>query len=52
MNSSSQQFEDVAAHYSRSGLEAEIMAALVTAGKDPDNLKPEDLAPFDEFHIR
>ncbi len=52
MNSSSQQFEGVAAHYSRTGLEAEIMAALVAAGKDPDNLKAEDLAPFDEFHIR
>lgn len=52
MNSSRQQFEGVVAHYSRAGLETEIMAALVTAGKDPDNLKAEDLAPFDEFHIR
>ena len=29
-----------------------ILAALGKAGKDIDNLKPEDLAPIDEFHVR
>ncbi|MEI6208627.1 MAG: methyltransferase domain-containing protein [Desulfuromonadales bacterium] len=52
MKTSSQGFGAVEAHYSHDGLEASILAALVAAGKDPDNLKPEDLAPFDEFHVR
>ena len=42
----------VAHHYPRPDLGAEILSALVAAGKDPDHLKPEDLAPVDEFHIR
>lgn len=47
-----QEFSSVEAHYHNQGLEADILAALVAAGKDLDHLKPEDLAPFDEFHIR
>lgn len=42
----------VAAHYGHQDLETEILAALIAAGKDLDRLKPEDLAPIDEFHIR
>ena len=45
----------VEAHYSprdRGDLAATILRALAKAGKDPDRLKPEDLAPIDEFHIR
>lgn len=47
-----QEFSRVEEHYRNDGLEADILAALTAAGKDPDSLKPEDLAPFDEFHIR
>jgi ubiquinone/menaquinone biosynthesis C-methylase UbiE len=45
----------VEAHYSprdRGDLAATILRALAKAGKDPDRLAPEDLAPIDEFHIR
>lgn len=52
MKPSGQDFYSVEAHYQHQGLEAEILAALVAAGRDPDNLKPEELAPIDEFHIR
>lgn len=52
MYNSGQEFSCVESHYDRPGLEDQILAALVAAGKDLDHLKPEDLAPFDEFHIR
>ena len=39
-------------HYARRDLDAKILDALVAAGKDPDRLRIEDLAPIDEFHIR
>ena len=39
-------------HYDREGLYETILAALTAAGKDISQLKPEDLAPIDEFHIR
>lgn len=42
----------VAAHYGQRGLATIVMEALAAAGKDLDRLKPEDLAPIDEFHIR
>ena len=35
----------VEAHYSRPDLGAAILAALQEAGKDLDNLTPDDLAP-------
>lgn len=41
----------VALHYSHGSLEATILAALKSAGKDPDRLVPADLSPVDEFHI-
>ena len=52
MESASQEFIRVEAHYQHQNLEADILAALAAAGKDLNHLKPEDLAPFDEFHIR
>ncbi len=39
-------------HYIRQDSGEAILSALAAAGKDLDNLKPEDLAPVDEFHIR
>jgi ubiquinone/menaquinone biosynthesis C-methylase UbiE len=44
--------EDIQQHYARSDLGTAILAALSEAGKDVNHLKPEDLAPVDEFHIR
>lgn len=44
--------EPVASHYAAQELETVILNALIKAGKDPERLKPEDLAPIDEFHIR
>lgn len=41
----------VEAHYSRHDLEAAILSALECDGIDCDLLKPEDLAPIDQFHI-
>ena len=41
---------DVAGHYTEGTLEQRIFAALRQAGKDPDRLDPDDLAPVDEFH--
>lgn len=38
-------------HYGQKDLGATILAALSTAGKNPEMLKPEDLAPVDQFHI-
>jgi ubiquinone/menaquinone biosynthesis C-methylase UbiE len=40
----------VETHYTRTDLGDEILAALRAAGKDPDHLTPDDLAPVDEFH--
>lgn len=42
----------VADHYARNDLSETILSALKAAGKDPDNLVLEDLAPLDEFHVR
>lgn len=44
--------EAIQDHYARAGLGDALLAALVKAGKDPDRLTPQDLAPVDEFHIR
>lgn len=48
----SQVNQAIQAHYARSDLGNAILAALKKAGKDLDQLTPEDLAPVDEFHIR
>lgn len=42
----------VGEHYGHPGLTAAIISALRAAGKDPDALTTEDLAPVDQFHTR
>ena len=44
--------EQVATHYTGLGRTRAVLDALRCAGKDPDRLSIEDLAPVDEFHIR
>jgi ubiquinone/menaquinone biosynthesis C-methylase UbiE len=39
-------------HYGSGDLAAKILEALRTAGKDPDALTIEDLAPIDQLHAR
>lgn len=39
-------------HYVQSHLDSTILKALAAAGKDPEHLTIEDLAPIDQFHIR
>jgi ubiquinone/menaquinone biosynthesis C-methylase UbiE len=40
----------VDAHYSRPALSTVLLDALRAGGLDPDALRPDDLAPFEEFH--
>ena len=42
----------VEAHYTRGNLLDAIREAFLRAGKNPESLTPQDLAPVDEFHIR
>lgn len=42
----------VADHYACRDLETTLLDALVAAGKDPERLGMEDLAPVDEFHVQ
>jgi len=44
--------EAIQTHYTRADLGNAILAALEKAGKDVNDLTPEDLAPIDQFHIR
>lgn len=44
--------ENVKQHYTRPDLGTLILTALANVGKNIDKLKPEDLAPVDEFHVR
>lgn len=44
--------EHVEQHYGRGRILDSIIAALRETGKDLARLKPEDLAPVDEFHVR
>lgn len=39
-------------HYGISGILNSILEGLDSSGKDLNSLKPEDLAPIDEFHTR
>jgi len=39
-------------HYDSAELTRAILDALAAAGKDPEALTPDDLAPIDEFHVR
>ena len=41
----------VSQHYRRDNLGDKILLGLAAVGKNPDSLKPEDLAPVDEFHL-
>ncbi|HLB79840.1 MAG TPA: methyltransferase domain-containing protein [Dongiaceae bacterium] len=43
---------DVERHYARDDLAAMIAEALRRAGKDIASLTPDDLAPFDQLHLR
>ncbi len=38
-------------HYQRGDLETIILAALQAAGKDLEQLTPDDLAPLDQFRV-
>ena len=42
----------VATHYTRGDLAVKILDALAKDGRDLDSLTIDDLAPYDEFHIR
>ncbi len=42
---------NVIEHYHHGSLEDALLKGLTAAGKDIDNLSPDDLAPVDEFHI-
>ncbi len=44
--------EGLKEHYSRGGLAEKILDGLRAAGKDPEKLSLDDLAPIDEFHSR
>lgn len=41
----------ISKHYQNESLSNKIIQALRDAGKDPDNLTREDIAPFEDFHI-
>ncbi len=43
---------DVTTHYSVGDLEQQILTALRAAGKNPDDLTPNDLGPVEAFHVR
>jgi ubiquinone/menaquinone biosynthesis C-methylase UbiE len=43
--------EQVAAHYTRGALENRILGSLNAAGKNLDQLTPDDLGALDEFHL-
>ncbi len=44
--------QSIAKHYSHGGLFELVLAKLTDAGYDPDNLRAEDLYPFDQLHGR
>lgn len=52
MTNPSKVTETVQAHYTRSDIGSAILTVLQKTGKDIEHLRPEDLAPVDEFHIR
>jgi len=43
---------EINSHYGISGILNSILNALKSSGKDLESLKPDDLAPIDEFHTR
>ena len=52
MSGSSALTENIQQHYTRADLGTTILKSLSDAGKDINQLKPEDLSAVDEFHIR
>lgn len=44
--------KEINKHYTQTDLSAAILTALQQSGKDIDSLTREDIATFDEFHIR
>ena len=42
----------VAKHYGYGDVAEAVLGAILQSGLDPDRLRPEDLAPVDEFHMR
>ncbi len=44
--------QEINTHYTQTALSAKILKALFQAGKDINALTREDIAAFDEFHIR
>ena len=52
MQNTSSLVNNIQQHHTRQDLGDAILSALIAAGKDLNNLKPEDLTPVDEFHIR
>ena len=44
--------ESINRYYGQPNLSANILAALQRAGKDINALTRNDLAPFEEFHLR
>jgi ubiquinone/menaquinone biosynthesis C-methylase UbiE len=52
MQNPSSPADHIQQHYTRQHLGQAILSALADVGKDLDHLKPDDLAPVDEFHIR
>jgi len=43
--------QEVAVHYTHGSLEGAILAGLRALGREPDDIRAEDLAVIDEFHI-
>ena len=43
--------QSISDHYRQTGLLEAILAGLTKAGKAPENVTIEDLAPVDEFHV-
>lgn len=52
MHGDDTEFHRVDAHYACQDLETAILAGLAAAGKDPAQLRAEDLQAMDEFHVR
>ena len=52
MSASNELNASIERHYTVTDLGRQILAALEKSGKDINRLRPEDLAPIDEFHIR
>ena len=43
--------QEIARHYGRGDLERVVLDGVKAAGHSLEDLRPEDLAPVDEFHI-